>query len=200
MKKFLIPFLLLFLIAKENRAQDYSTYNHGELPGSYLGFGGGINSQSGIIGIRLDKRISPSTLLSFNAGVGSWGPKISIGGIFLAKSENGFCPFISLSRCMGSDEVTMNLKTVSGTFTSNKDVRLYLKAATLINLGGQYQWLSARGNRTVLEFGYSFPIVEGSYSVLDPVFLAKESSDALAVLRPGGMMLGLAYQFGLKKK
>ena len=170
-------------------------------PSFYFGLGTGINVNTGLTGIKLGARLNESILVEASAGIGSWGNKIGLGIVLNAKNSSSWCPAISISRATGIDKFSSNLelKNALGA-TYKKDVDISLNPATLFNISMQRQWIRPKGNRIVLELGYSILFAGSEYSVSlnQGEKLSDASEKVMNALKPGGIMIGFSYNFGIK--
>ncbi len=169
-------------------------------PSFYFGLGTGINVNTGLLGIKLGARLNEFSLIEASAGIGSWGNKIGLGIVLNAKNSTSWCPVISISRATGIDKFSTNfeMKNSYGA-TYKRDVDVTLNPATLFNISMQRQWVRPKGNRIVLELGYSILIAGSEYSVAlnQGEKLSDISERAMNTLKPGGIMIGFSYNFGI---
>ena len=170
-------------------------------PSFYFGLGTGINVNTGLAGIKLGARINESALIEASAGIGSWGNKMGLGIVLNAKNSTSWCPVISISRATGLDKFPTNLemKNFYGA-TYKRDVDITLKPTTLLNISMQRQWVRPNGNRIVLELGYSIMVAGGEYEIAlnQGEKLSDISERAMNTFKPGGIMIGFSYNFGVK--
>ncbi len=166
--------------------------------GSYLGVGAGINDATGILGIRFDAKISPKILLGVGAGIGGWGAKISFNAAY--QTPSNWNPFVSLTRSTGIDSLpTMLEARRDGGPTFTQKITLQYNPVNTLNLGVQKQWFSRRGNRFFLNLGYAFALnTDRSYLVKTPnTELSDVAIQTMKIIAPGGLIIGLGYQFKL---
>ncbi len=165
----------------------------------FLGVGVGLNNgTTGIIGLRLDGRVSEQVMLGVGVGVSGWGGRISFNGHYITKSN--WCPMIGISRSGGADSVVvpMELNTING--LKNEDVALRLKPVTTILLGVEKQWFTMRGNRFFMDLGYAIPTGDDNtpFSTVDPTkSLSSDSVSRMRLQSPGGLVLGFGYSLRL---
>lgn len=194
-------FASLFVIVLLNKAMAQSKNDYGTLaknPTFYIGVGSGLNNNCGLVGIKLGVRLSDKLLLDASAGVGSWGNKVGLGLVFNAINTNAWCPVISISRATGIDEIPLDMEVQNMYGTGTAKVNMKYNPATLFNISVQRQWIRKKGNRLVFEMGYSILIDGAGYELLDNRYtLTSRSKSVLNVLKPGGLMLGFSYNFGV---
>lgn len=165
----------------------------------YLGIGSGINNNCGAAGFKLGIRLNEKMILDAGVGVGSWGSKVSLGIVFNAINKNAWCPVLSISRASGLNDANVKLE-VEDTFgvKSKKDVNMNLTAATLFNIGIQRQWIRKSGNRLVLDLGFSVLVDGGSHENIDyTIHFSDKGKNDLNDLKPGGLVVGFSYNFGV---
>jgi hypothetical protein len=197
----LIVLLSIVIFSSNNSFTQTNKYDVApKSPSFYFGLGTGINANTGIFGIKLDARVNESILIEASAGIGTWGNKIGLGLILNAINSNSWCPVISISRATGIDNVSSNLELQnSSNIKYKRDVDMNLKPATLFNIGMQRHWVRPKGNRIVLELGYSILVAGGEYNAtLNPgEKLSDISTNAMDIIKPGGIMIGFSYNFGI---
>jgi hypothetical protein len=196
--------ILVTIIVITNNIAFSQTNKYDEAPKSpsfYFGLGTGINVNTGLTGIKLGARLNESTLVEASAGIGSWGNKFGLGVVLNAKNSASWCPVISISRATGIDKLSANLEFKNALGATNKrDIDITLNPATLFNISMQRQWIRPKGNRIVLELGYSILFAGSEYSVAlnQGEKLSDASEKVMNSLKPGGIMIGFSYNFGIK--
>jgi hypothetical protein len=196
--------ILVTIIVITNNIAFSQTNKYDEAPKSpsfYFGLGTGINVNTGLTGIKLGARLNESTLVEASAGIGSWGNKFGLGVVLNAKNSASWCPVISISRATGIDKLSTNLEFKNALGSTNKrDIDVTLNPATLFNISMQRQWIRPKGNRIVLELGYSILFAGSEYSVAlnQGEKLSDTSEKVMNSLKPGGIMIGFSYNFGIE--
>jgi len=196
--------ILVTIIVITNNIAFSQTNKYDEAPKSpsfYFGLGTGINVNTGLTGIKLGARLNESTLVEASAGIGSWGNKFGLGVVLNAKNPASWCPVISISRATGIDKLSTNLEFKNALGATNKrDIDVTLNPATLFNISMQRQWIRPKGNRIVLELGYSILFAGSEYSVAlnQGEKLSDASEKVMNSLKPGGIMIGFSYNFGIE--
>ncbi len=195
-----ILIVLLLLAPHISPAQAVNKYDATpKSPFLYFGLGTGINSNTGLTGVKLGVRINESMLIDLSAGIGSWGNKMGLGIVFNAVNKNAWCPVVSISRATGIDNIPVNIEVDNNAgYKEIKKIDMQLNAATMLNLSIQRQWLRPSGNRMVLELGYSILANGGDYKILSNHILTDVGKATMEILKPGGLMLGFSYNFGIK--
>jgi hypothetical protein len=159
----------------------------------YLGIGTGIESFSGMIGVTADIKAAQKLFVRLGAGVGGWGGKISVGirGERSTGKSIGYGAFFSYTT--GLSSFTTNLETTTG----NRDVNLKLLPAMVITPEFSYKWVFGNGHRFFISGGYSVPLQSNRWEILDGSVLTDNSTKVMDILTPGGLSLGLGFQFAL---
>lgn len=168
-------------------------------PTFYIGLGTGLNNNCGLAGFKLGIRMNDKMILDAGVGVGTWGNKVALGMVFNATNKNAWCPVLSISRASGINNADVKLEVVDDFgVKSKKDVSMNLTAATLFNVGIQRQWVRKSGNRLVLDLGFSILIDGASHEMIDyTTKLTDNGKKDLNALKPGGLMVGFSYNFGV---
>lgn len=162
---------------------------------AYIGVGTGLNSYTGLLGLRLEVPLSNRFILFGSAGIGSWGYKIG-GGLSYNLKKSLYGPAISIGYTSASGLVDFEtqLETSSGSETM---VTLDLKEVGNFNLMYSYQWKVGKGNKISLGTGYAFKLTSDFYEVTSNHTLSSTSKQVLEVLAPGGLIVSFAFLFGL---
>jgi hypothetical protein len=195
-----LAILLVLLFAKNSNSQNINDYGIIEKkPAFYLGIGTGLNNNCGAAGFKLGIRMNDKLILDAGVGVGSWGNKVALGMVFNAINKNAWCPVLSISRASGLNNANIKLEVVDNLgLKSQKDVTMNLTAATLFNIGIQRQWVRKSGNRLVLDLGFSILVDGASHENIDyTIQFSDKGKRELEALKPGGLMVGFSYNFGV---
>lgn len=220
MKNKLFILICIFMCSHVAFAQYESPYKNEsssvssfENPNFYLGFGTGLNYKTGILGLSLAYRMAPKTLVELNMGYGVYGSKIGIGGVFNVVEKGAWCPSLSFSRASGGSELplTVEVEVPSSNNTATTDTKINLSPMFTLTPGVQRQFISKKGNRFVLEFGFAIPLNTATQEFAEsfaevngvqvPTSLLKFSSTQKSIFKaldPAGLSLGLCYYFGFK--
>lgn len=214
MRPFLSLLFVCLLVGSNIQAQRPTAQDYERVPRdmkTLLGITSGINNPGGLLGIRLQAPLNLNILADVTAGLGSWGYKIGTGLVFNAQKQKGLTPFVGLAMATGINDFP--LENVDVTYTSNQigqsvilsnqNISVKLPPRILLNLGGQIQVYSSKGNRFFFEFGYSIPIIAEPVSVnnaFDGVGtkgLVDLNKQIFNLISPGGIMLGLNYLWAM---
>jgi hypothetical protein len=222
MKNKLFILICVFMCSHVAYAQYESPYKNesssvssSERPNFYLGIGTGLNYKTGVLGLSLAYRIAPKSLVELNMGIGGYGSKIGLGGVFNVVEKGAWCPSLSFSRASGGSEVplTVEVEEIGSNNAASTETKINLSPMFTLTPGVQRQFISRKGNRFVLEFGFAIPLntatQEFSESFAEvngvqvPTSFLKFSSTqktVFKILDPAGLSLGLCYYFGFKPK
>ncbi|MDP1727891.1 MAG: hypothetical protein Q8M15_13990 [Bacteroidota bacterium] len=187
--------------------------NPGQQPAFYIGLGTGLFCKYGLIGLAFATRITEKTLAEVQIGSGGWGNKAGFSVTTNVKRVNGWCPSIGFNRSFGADAIELEPEVVNNGGAPFKiKTKLNLKPINVICLSMQRQFVNMRGNRFILEFGYSIPISETIVEFADqtvvyngtiiPTSNLKFSTiqkTAFKLQNPSGLLLSLSYHFALGK-
>jgi hypothetical protein len=191
MKKLLL-FFMVFGVYSVLEAQNTNTVGY-KSPDFYLGIGTGIESFSGMVGVTADIKAKENLFVRMGAGIGGWGGKLSIGirGERRAGNSVGYGAFFSYAT--GLKGFTTNLETTSG----NKDVKMDLHPAMTITPEFSYKWVFGKGHRFYISGGYAVLLQANRWEVTDGSVLTETSKKAMNITTPGGVSVGLGFQFAL---
>lgn len=168
-------------------------------PAFYLGLGTGLNNNCGLAGFKLGIRMNDKMILDAGVGVGTWGNKVALGMVFNAIDKNAWCPVLSISRASGINNADVKLEVIDDFgIKGKKNISMNLTAATLFNIGIQRQWIRKSGNRLVLDLGFSILVDGASHEMIDfTTKLSDKGKKELDDFKPGGLMVGFSYNFGV---
>lgn len=196
-----LVFLLAILSCKSfaQRQTRYHYNNGDECPKLYLGLNVGLENPNGILGFSMDAPIIPH--LSGRAGIGisSWGYKYYAEAVgYLGKCHRKWAAGLGVSHNTGLS----NFKTTMPTSIGDQDITLDLLAQTNAFINFYHYWtLGKRKNRFYLQLGYSIPLSTGKYYELKSnVTLTQDGQDAMKILRPGGLSIGVGFYFDAMPK
>jgi hypothetical protein len=193
MKQLIIIILISVSILKAS-AQTTNWQQNTVRPDFYLGLQSGMESFAGLIGITGDYRVRDNFYIRAGAGIGSWGTKISAGIRNERSSGKGIGYGVYISRASGIRDFTTQLETLGGEM---EDVKLDLLSGLTLNPVISYKWVTGRGNRFFLEGGYAVPLQNEPWRIKDGKTITQTSKSMLKVLSPGGLSVGLGFQFAL---
>lgn len=164
------------------------------LPKFYIGIGTGINSYTGMLGVSGALRLQNKLFLRGAVGLGGWGKKYSIGIKYDAKHYSGWSYCLGYSYHPGMDDMKVKMEVTSG--VSKEVVMDYLSTST-INMALAYRWKMGRKNNFNLEFGYALPLKQKPWKITDGSVLSSTSETVMRMVKPGGLVFGLGFTFGL---
>ena len=201
--KRLLNLILLLIIPVLLYSQDPGIYDQPEteqkqviIPKIFLGPSLGINNICGMIGFLAEVNIVKNFSLAGGVGVGFWGYKASLAGRYYNHYPRGVYYCLGISAASGYNDITYNLKVKPD---SSMDVDMILHPAYNLNISIGYQFKIGKKNRLNLEIGYSLPLNNNLYEVKTPgVELTDESKQVMDLLTPGGLIIGMAFSFGIK--
>jgi len=186
--------LIIFALALMNVSAQTNAWQQNEtLPGFYLGIQSGVESFTGLIGLTADFRLKDNFFIRAGAGIGSWGGKLSVGIRNEKSSGKGIGYGIYISQATGLKDFTTKLETTDG----NKDVNMDLQPGLTLNPVISYKWMINNKNRFFVEGGYAVPLQSLPYKIRDGSELTDTSKRVMKILCPGGLSLGLGFQFAL---
>ena len=194
MKKLLLVSIIIVSVLKIN-AQSGDNNKSDSLPVVYLGIGSGINNYTGLIGLSVNLRAYDKIFLQGGIGIGSWGTKMTIGLRYDLSYKKGWSFGVGLSTCSGLKDFKTNLELQDGT---TKEVLLDLNRANTLNLKATYNFMLGKNNNFYLDFGYALPLDASPWKVKDGSVISSTSNSVMAMVAPGGILLGLGFMFGLK--
>jgi hypothetical protein len=182
---------------------------------AYLGFGTGLYSKYGFIGLSSAIRLSEKNLAELNIGRGGWGTKMGFSFTTFARNRKSWCPSIGFTRNFGGHNIPLTAEVqVNGTdLIEDLDLLHHFLPVNIIHLTVQRQILSYRGNRIIFEMGYSLPlskpeviisgdswvVVDGKFIPIDELSYTEAQELQFRIQAPNGILLSFAYQFGLGK-
>jgi hypothetical protein len=179
-------------------AQDQNT-TEPETRSVYLGFGTGINTYSGAMGITGEFHIAKPMSLVGALGVGSWGSKASIGVRYYPHYPNQWSFTLSYSHCSGLNDVDVKLEEdLVKDQTGSKTFEIDLHSINTVNISAMKHWFIGKRkiNRIHLELGYAIPTSSDRYRT--SAELTDKGKTFMQMLEPGGVIIGTGITFGLR--
>lgn len=182
---------------KEEKKEEISTSKF------YIGLASGINNPVGMFGLNIDVPIVDKMAIRAGAGLSTWGYRTNIGIRYEDRLHKGWGFGWSLSHSGGVKDfkMEMDVRRVSskGVVTNKKEeVLVDFKAVNTVNVVFSYNWIFKKNNRFHLDFGYALRVTPEYFKIQnDSITLSDESKNALKVMAPGGVILGLGVVFGL---
>ncbi len=206
-KKAITGILIMFIFTVIAGASNLLTENaeepgnnslelHEDMPSSYLGLTTGLNF-GGLFAIAGDFHLNQNTTFAPSLGIGSWGFKLGLDFRFYRNHPVGRFFSVGVSRATGLPE-PLELEMATTNNSSGENVSITYNPVNNLNLGMGYAWKMGNRSRFVLDFGYALKVSRGDgYEVGSGKTLTDESKQLMAILRPGGLRLGLGFHFGL---
>lgn len=201
MKKIVLAISMLLLLSghwqlkaqKEEKIWD-------SIPRTFIGVGTGINSQTGMIGLKVGFAPVKQVMVHFAAGSGGWGNKVSIAAEYLVNPLRGWGVGFGYSYFPGIQDFEQELDVESSSTGSGKQkVELELLSTSTVNLMFGYHKLFNNRGRFGIDLGFCIGLNEKPYKIKDQsTVLSEESEAVLNMLSPGGIIFGIHYSFGLK--
>lgn len=170
---------------------------------SHLTISGGINSNTGLVGMQFEQKISEPFSIYAGAGLGTWGYKLSAGTRYYLGGAIGSAFGFGIAHATGVEGVSGKFDVIENNQTVSKDITYDLKPISLLHVSWLRYWTMGKRNRFNIELGYSLPLFsspESNYSVPSNVTLDKTSKDVLAFVQPGGITISLGFNFGLAQR
>ena len=149
----------------------------------------------------MDFRAYKTIVIRGGAGIGTWGPKVTIEVRNELKKVKGkgWVLGLGFSHCSGIKNFTTQLTVDTGAIggTESKQVHLDLNPANSLDFTASYNWTFHNQNIFYLEFGYAVALQTNPYQVLDGSVLDHSSQVTLDLLSPGGVVIDCDFMFGL---
>lgn len=170
---------------------------------SHITISGGINSNTGLIGMQFEQKLNDPFRIYAGAGLGTWGYKLSAGMRYYLGGAIGSAFGFGIAHATGLKDVTGKLDVIENYQTVSKEITYDLKPINLLHLSWLRYWTMGKRNRFNIELGYSLPLFsspESNYSMPANVNLSKASEQALAFIQPGGITISVGFNFGLAQR
>lgn len=161
-------------------------------PRAYIGFSSGINNPVGIIGPQVDIAVSPSFSIGSGVGLSTWGVKTFLETRYYFKPCNrGWAIGGGFTYNTGAKGVELNdVETIYG----NRDIVVDQKSQANFMLSGYHFFSMGTRHRFHLQAGFSIPLSDREFTSNFP--LTSDGRDQVAILAPGGIILGFGFSFG----
>ncbi len=179
------------------------------LPKYYVSAGTGVQYKYGLVGIGLGYRVTETTLLELNTGIGAYGSKVGITGIFNSIGKNSWCPFLGFTKTSGIQELNTEFEIVYNGVNSKVNTTVFLDPVNTLNAGIQRQFVTKRGNRFTIDLGYAIGLNKQIYGFTDKTILvgnklvpvadvsfSSNQKSAIQILGPSGITIGVSYNYG----
>jgi len=214
MKKILLSFILGFLaftgFSQGEEVQRF-TFDEKKKPSKavantpylYLGPGSGLYTYTGILGGIVEVPVVPHLSVFVGFGLGGWGYKAGGGVLFYLHKDDylGSAFGAGVSNAFGLDDFTTEL-TLAGTNGDATSVTLDLYNAPSLNLTYQYHFSLGSSGKFVVGTGYAIAMVDTPYKLVAPpnAELDATSKRIMQLLQPSGLIISVAFQFGIGKR
>ncbi|AMS26671.1 hypothetical protein AEM51_06170 [Bacteroidetes bacterium UKL13-3] len=193
--------LLIFCntIASTTHAQSFRDYDKIK---SYISVGGGINSNTGLVGVQFEQKLNDPFAVYAGAGLGTWGYKLSAGMRYYLTGAIGSAFGFGFAQATGLNGLTGKLEVIESGQTIEKEITYDLKPINLIHLSWLRYWPMGKRNRFNIEFGYSLPLsrAENNYELPANLEPSKTSKSVLQFIQPGGITISISFNFGLAER
>lgn len=165
------------------------------LPTVYLGVGTGISNFTGLLGVSCTINATDQVAIRGAAGIGGWGYKYSFGINYHKNYLRGWNYGLSYSHYTGMRGMQMDMEVNSG---NTQEVTIDYQPTGTLNLTMAYSWKLGRKNSFYLEYGYAIAMENKPWEVTSGEIFSSKSQQVMNLVRPGGLMLGVGFTFGLK--
>lgn len=166
---------------------------------TYMGLGTGLNSQVGFIGVTLESPKLDKFTFFGGMGIGTWGYKFSAGAKRFLRDTDRWAFSTSLGYAMGFPELLFT--ELDPIFlighSEPADVMVDLYGAAILNFSLVRHFYVGREkiNRILFEFGYSIRLSHRPWKITNGYEFSREGNSLMRILQPGGIIIGLGYQF-----
>lgn len=200
MKNAFVSLLFIFLAASTAQGQDQTnpfiqaeneTITASKL---YLGVSTGVNNLGGLIGVQLEIAATPKLLIGIGAGLGNWGYKLGFNAHYYPKGVKGVFFKGGFLRATGLTNFETEMELSDG---RNSDVVMDLKPVDNVFVTIGHSWKVGRKNRFYIEGGYAIALTTDYYEVTSGETLSEDSKSMMQILRPGGLIAALGFEFGM---
>lgn len=197
MKKYLLTLMAALTIVMIHGQEQTNPFinSYVPLPKVYIGISTGLNNVVGIIGPELKFTLSPKFLLGAGFGLGSWGYKYSGHLEYHPKGVYAFFVKGGYMHATGISGMEMNMELSNG---QDENVQIDFNPVGNVFLAFGYAWKLGKKSRFHLEGGYAVPLKTDDYfEVTSGETLSETSKSVMQILRPGGLVFALGFDFGL---
>lgn len=166
----------------------------------YLGFGTGINNYTGIIGINGELTATNNIGIFGTLGLGSWGGKMGIGArYYFNDARGGSAVSVGISNAGGLEDFVSEQEVITPIGgTATEEVTMDLNSIPCLNIAYVFAKNLRDKNKILFSVGYSSRLkTNDTYIVTSGHTLSETSLSVMNVLRPGGILLGIDFMFGV---
>ncbi len=176
-------------------ALSISGFAQAECQKTYFGFGSGLESPSGMIGLTVEAAVGKQIAIDGAVGVSGWGFRYTGGLKYYAKEcYRGYALGVAWSRSSGIPEIELEMEVDGG---QTEPVTMQYFPQDNIQFSGYRYWPIKQRARFHLQAGYSLNISQRNYQVLSDNPLSQFSKDVMKITIPGGLMLAAGFSFGI---
>jgi len=166
-------------------------------PFCYMGFSGGINNPSGMLGFDVNIPQKNYGMIGAGLGFSTWGNKAHADyRHFFGKNHLGWSLLGGLAVNSGVYNFRAKLRTMNHT---REPVTINMDPTQTIFLGAShYSKIGRSNNRFFVNLGWNFPLLPPNYHITyNGPDLSNSGSRYLGLRKPGGPMAGIGVLFGL---
>ena len=171
-------------------------YKSDTLPSFSIGLGSGINNFTGLIGLSVGIRFIDKLSIRAGFGTGFWGAKYTGGLKYDMRYNGGWSYGIGYSICPANNTMEMPVFDDKGKDTGKKYTITFLKAST-INVTATRSWKIGRRNTLYLDLGYAVALEDKPWKILTREPLPESNEFIYKLYKPGGLIIGFGFTFGL---
>jgi hypothetical protein len=162
---------------------------------TYLGFGSGLESPTGMIGFTAEGAIGKQFAIDGAIGISGWGFRYT-GGIkyYTKECYRGLALGMAWSRSSGLPEIELDMEVDGG---QTETVTMEYFPQDNVQLSVYRYWPIKQRARFHLQAGYSINVSPKNYKVLSDHQLSQFSKDVMKITIPGGLILAAGFSFGI---
>lgn len=192
MKKLFTIIVILSLITLNVNAQREPLEE--PLTQTYIGFGTGISTFTGMIGAAANFRMGRQVFVEGGVGLGGWGYKYSFGLRYDFKLKNTFGIGVNYTGASGLKGMSLPMTLTNG---NQKNVTLNCNPAATVDVKGRYSLSVGKKSILYFDLGYAIPMVHKAWEITDGSNVSPTDRSALYAIQPGGLLVGLGVLFGI---
>lgn len=181
-------------------------------PNAFFSIGSGVHYKYGLIGLGFGMRIGEDILGELNVGMGAYGFKSGFTAVFNAGSNKKWRPTFGFSRASGIKNQELDVQVVYQLNSFDVKTKMDLAPAFVLVPGFQRVFMFKNGSNLALDIGYAIALnspsftfsgdedmvlIEGVGRPVNQVKLSSTQKRIFELLGPGGLQLGLSFNFGL---
>lgn len=167
-------------------------------PKWYVGVSTGIDNITGFIGPLVEYHLVDNFSVYGAAGLGTWGRKASAGVRYYLDYPQGYAFNIGFSHAAGISAASFGVpeKFIEKRLGENA-IPFKLLSARTVNVSALKHWVvgASKRNRFYVELGYAIPTATKRYRA--PFTLTSSGERFMRFIEPGGIIVGLGFNFGL---